>query len=193
MTIGATLRRTIMGASLASVLPSSGQDKLPTTGFAQAESVQPEHPLLQGIASHYGTQKDRFGYVDREDPLIKSLLAQNGINPATLPVRFVAANELTATQMKALYKIDSNKYRLLTASGKPYNPNELGVAMNSKYLNKLVKITNLSNNRSVIVPVIDTGEFEEKYGRVADLSTAAAIKLGYTGQGTTNVSIEILE
>ena len=51
-----------------------------------------------------------------------------------------------------------------------------------------VKVTNLDNNKTLVVKVNDRGPF---YGaRVMDLSYAAALKLGYADKGTAKVLIE---
>jgi len=51
-----------------------------------------------------------------------------------------------------------------------------------------VKVTNLSNQRTVKVTVNDRGPFTK--GRVIDLSRAAAVKLDFVDQGVTKVQIE---
>ena len=51
-----------------------------------------------------------------------------------------------------------------------------------------VRVTNLSNNRSVVVRVNDRGPFHSE--RIIDLSYTAALKLGYVNQGSTTVEIE---
>jgi len=60
----------------------------------------------------------------------------------------------------------------LTASGERYNMNALTAAHNSLPFGTMVKVTNLSNNKSVKVRINDTGGFK-KYGRVIDLSKKA--------------------
>ena len=51
-------------------------------------------------------------------------------------------------------------------------------------------VTNLSNQKQVIVQVNDRGPF--KKGRILDLSYAAATSLGYTQAGTAPVSVQTL-
>ena len=53
-----------------------------------------------------------------------------------------------------------------------------------------VRVTNLSNDRSVIVRVIDRGPFIR--GRIIDLSRAAAAQLGFLRRGITTVRLEPL-
>jgi rare lipoprotein A len=54
-----------------------------------------------------------------------------------------------------------------------------------------VRVTNLDNQRSVIVRVNDRGPFHD--GRIIDLSYAAAIKLGVHLQGTAPVEVRVVE
>lgn len=54
-----------------------------------------------------------------------------------------------------------------------------------------LKVTNLSNDKSVIVKVIDRGPFGR--GRIIDLSWAAAKAIGMLSQGVASVKIETVE
>jgi rare lipoprotein A len=51
-------------------------------------------------------------------------------------------------------------------------------------------VTNLENNRQIIVRVNDRGPFHK--GRIIDLSYAAATKLGYANKGTAQVKLELI-
>jgi rare lipoprotein A len=57
-------------------------------------------------------------------------------------------------------------------------------------LPSLVRVTNLRNNKSVIVRVNDRGPFAKS--RIIDVSEKAAILLEFKDQGTTEVKIELL-
>ena len=56
--------------------------------------------------------------------------------------------------------------------------------------NTKVKVTNMMNNKSVIVRINDRGPF--KKGRIIDLSLAAAKKIDLISSGTAKVTVEIL-
>lgn len=60
----------------------------------------------------------------------------------------------------------------LTASGERYNMYALTAAHNSLPFGTKVEVTNLSNNKKVVVRINDTGGFK-KYGRDIDLSKKA--------------------
>jgi rare lipoprotein A len=78
-----------------------------------------------------------------------------------------------------------------TASGEKYRANKMTAAHKSLPFGTVVKVTNLANNESVEVTINDRGPFVE--GRVIDVSKAAAQKLGFFNQGTTEVKIEIVD
>ena len=53
-----------------------------------------------------------------------------------------------------------------------------------------LRVTNLDNNRSLIVRVNDRGPFHGD--RIIDLSYAAALKLGYADRGTARVQLDAI-
>jgi len=77
-----------------------------------------------------------------------------------------------------------------TASGEKYRANKLTAAHKILPFGTVVKVTNLANNESVNVTINDRGPYVE--GRVIDLSRAAAERLKFINQGTTEVKIEIV-
>jgi rare lipoprotein A len=78
-----------------------------------------------------------------------------------------------------------------TASGERYDMNGLTAAHRSLAFGTRLKVTNLSNQRSVVVRVNDRGPHIKK--RIIDVSYAAARKLGLLGSGTARVLIEVVE
>lgn len=77
-----------------------------------------------------------------------------------------------------------------TASGEVYTQKKLTAASNTLPLQSWVKVTNLSNKRSVIVRIND--RMHPKNRRLIDLSRAAASKLSFIGKGLTKVKVEYL-
>jgi rare lipoprotein A len=78
-----------------------------------------------------------------------------------------------------------------TANGEIYNSKKMTAACNVLPLGTWIRVTNLSNNRSVIVKTND--RLHARMTRIVDLSRAAAEKLGYIGKGLTKVKVEVLE
>lgn len=77
-----------------------------------------------------------------------------------------------------------------TASGELYNSKKLTAAHRTLPIGTMIKVTNLSNDRSIVVRVNDRGPFVS--GRMLDLSRAAAEQLGYVGAGSARVSMEVI-
>jgi rare lipoprotein A len=78
-----------------------------------------------------------------------------------------------------------------TASGEIYSHKKLTAACNVLPLGTWLKVTNLRNNKFVIVKTNDRLHVSMK--RVVDLSRSAAEALGYTKRGLTQVKIEVIE
>jgi len=77
-----------------------------------------------------------------------------------------------------------------TASGTAYDMHGKSAAHKILPLDTWVKVVNLSNNKSIIVPINDRGPFVK--GRVIDLSYGAARELDMIGPGVVNVRVEAL-
>jgi len=78
-----------------------------------------------------------------------------------------------------------------TASGEKYRHNKLTAAHKTLPFGTLVKVTNLTNNKSVVVMVNDRGPFVE--GRIIDLSRSAAQDLDFVLYGLTKVKLEVID
>lgn len=71
-----------------------------------------------------------------------------------------------------------------------YDSKLLTAACNVLPMGTMVKVTNLKNDRSVVVEINDHLARTNK--RLIDLTYAAAKKLGYIGRGITKVKVEVL-
>jgi rare lipoprotein A len=77
-----------------------------------------------------------------------------------------------------------------TSSGEVYDMHCMTAAHSVLPLNTMVKVTNLSNNKEVVVRVNDRGPFVND--RVIDLSLAAARDLGMVQYGTVPVRVSVI-
>jgi rare lipoprotein A len=77
-----------------------------------------------------------------------------------------------------------------TACGEKFDMNEFTAAHKKLPFNTLVKVTNLSNSKSVIVRINDRGPFTKK--RIIDLSRAAASRIDIVRAGVASVKIEVI-
>jgi rare lipoprotein A (peptidoglycan hydrolase) len=81
-----------------------------------------------------------------------------------------------------------------TATGEYYRNAKLTAASNNYKLNTWVRVTNLSNNKFVIVRINDRMHPRmAKKGRVVDLSGTAAKELDFMKKGLTRVRVEPIE
>ncbi len=77
-----------------------------------------------------------------------------------------------------------------TANGETYNMHGLTCAHKTLPFNTWLEVTNLANNRKVIVRVNDRGPYVGK--RIIDLSLSAAKELDMIQSGIQKVSIEVI-
>ncbi len=77
-----------------------------------------------------------------------------------------------------------------TASGAKFDPNGLTAAHRNLPFGTRLRVTNLSNQRSVIVTVNDRGPFISR--RIIDLSAGAAHEIGMRQSGVAQVRIDRL-
>lgn len=78
-----------------------------------------------------------------------------------------------------------------TASGQRLHHDSLTCAHRFYPFGTKLKVTNLNNNKSVVVKVIDRGPFGR--GRIIDLSWAAAKEIGMISQGIASVKVELMD
>jgi rare lipoprotein A len=77
-----------------------------------------------------------------------------------------------------------------TASGEKFDNEDLVGSHPKLPFNSKVKITNLGNNKSVTIRINDRGPYA--YGRIMDVSLAAAKKIDLIATGTAKVELEVL-
>ncbi len=78
-----------------------------------------------------------------------------------------------------------------TSNGEIFDMNALTAAHRTFPFGTKVRVTNLGNNKTVIVRVNDRGPFKE--GRIMDLSIGAAKEIDLILNGTARVRLEVLE
>lgn len=99
------------------------------------------------------------------------------------------ANSDSAVGYASFY---SNKFiGKKTANGEVFSQNKLTCAHNSLPMGTILKVTNLSNDKSVVVRVNDRLHYRNS--RLVDLSRAAAKTLDFKGGGVIKVRVEVLK
>jgi rare lipoprotein A len=79
----------------------------------------------------------------------------------------------------------------LTANGEIFDMYGVTAAHKTMPLNTVARVTNLINNKSLILRINDRGPYVE--GRILDCSYGAAKKLDFLDTGMTEVKIEVIE
>jgi len=102
----------------------------------------------------------------------------------------------TFNKSKTVYKGISSYYGpkfhgKLTACGEIFDMYGVTAAHKEFPFNTVVRVTNEKNGKSLLIRINDRGPYIA--GRILDCSFGAAKKLGFVGEGTAKVKIEILE
>jgi rare lipoprotein A len=110
--------------------------------------------------------------------------------PAFLPVMVRAQHNKKVHEGIASYY--GEKFRgKKTHSDEVFNPDKLSAACNILPLRTWVKVTNLRNNKSVVLRINDRMNPRNK--RLIDVSAKAARVLGFYARGLTRVRLEVLK
>lgn len=122
-------------------------------------------------------------------PSITSLLTQSDFTPPYREGLEVGLRAQTQSGKASFYarKFTGRK----TASGERLHHDSLTCAHRTYPFGTMLRVTNLSTERSVVVRVTDRGPFVK--GRIIDLSLAAAKAIGMVAQGIAPVMVEKLD
>jgi rare lipoprotein A len=111
---------------------------------------------------------------------------------APAPAAATPAPASTAGVETGLAAVYSDKlHGRKTASGQVYDRNKLTTAHKTLPFGTKVKVTNVKNDKSVVLLVNDRGPTQA--GRVVDISPAAAKALGIPARGMAEVRVEVAE
>tara|TARA_B100000700_G_C14936456_1_gene804576 strand:+ start:77 stop:508 length:432 start_codon:yes stop_codon:yes gene_type:complete len=118
----------------------------------------------------------------------------NEIN--TKPSKNFKAKKVEYNRSKKVLKGVSSYYGpkfhgKLTANGEVFDMYGLTAAHKSLPLNTIVRVTNLENEKNLILRINDRGPYVGD--RILDCSYGAAKKLDFVNNGTTEVMIEVIE
>lgn len=126
---------------------------------------------------------------DQKAPRKKSRPTRQMTPPTTRPPSMKVRPGAVFVGVSSFYGPDF--HGKLTANGEVYDMYGLTAAHRTLPLNTIIRVTNLENNKNLIVRINDRGPYIQ--GRMLDLSYGAAKKLGFVAQGTTRVKIEVIE
>ena len=109
-----------------------------------------------------------------------------GTGLAQTPTKPATAAAAATTGVCSYYARMHNGH--ITAGGEKFDSNAMTAAHRTLPMGTKLKVTNLSNGKSVVVTVNDRGPFVK--GRVISVTRRAAQELGFIKQGITKVQIE---
>ena len=119
----------------------------------------------------------------------KSLIKSNIKTPALSAKNINIKHRRVMKGVSSFYAEDF--HGKLTANGEVYDMYGLTAAHKTLPLNTIVRVTNLLNNKSLILRINDRGPYVK--GRILDCSYGAAKKLDFVKNGTTDVKVEVIE
>ena len=118
---------------------------------------------------------------------------KGGTNPSTVSNGTVRPSTgkvlLTLEGVASYYAHDF--HGKLTSNGETFDMNDLTAAHRTFPFGTRIRVTNLGNQKTVIVRVNDRGPFVD--GRIIDLSMGAAKAIGSIETGTARVRLEVLQ
>lgn len=161
------------GASSTDATARAAKEMPPAKEAASAKEAPPEGKKAASTAKETGTAANQ-GRSSTKEPA-----AGNKTKRARAPV---------ATRKISYYgrRLAGRK----TASGERYDPSALTMAHRTLPFGTRVRVTNVRNGRNAVVRVNDRGPW--RHNRAADVSLAAARKLGMLKQGVITARLEVI-
>jgi len=149
------------------------------------------------------TSEDEYWYAGYLDYAIQNALLTSGPEGDYDPEAELTRGEF----IDLLYRLENNAYTgedeygvasyysysfdgANTASGVPLDAYSGMAAHKTLPFGTMVRVTNIHNNESVDVEIVDRGPFIE--GRIIDLTPASFEEIGWLSSGILNVRIEVL-
>jgi rare lipoprotein A len=114
------------------------------------------------------------------------------------PMSVEEAQSYSETGIASWYGYETSKRKYMTANGEVFDPRGLTAAHKLLPIPIHVKVTNLENDRSLILRVNDRGPFPSDFNpssgeRIIDVSSGAAKRLGFHEKGLARVKVEVIE
>ena len=130
-----------------------------------------------------------FTLVVNEDKLTEPIVTENvvSVEEETITADRSLVEFVDKGNMKASW-YGPGFHGRKTANGEVYDQMSFTAAHKSLKFGTLLKITNLKNNKSVVIRINDRGPYV--HGRDLDLSKAAALELGMVRKGVAKIKVE---
>ena len=191
--VGLWLSSLLSACGSFSILPPS-----PTTGTdstQQTSTPAPKKPSSRKGGGYYKDDGPGEQIPDNLDRIPDAIPRWEALHkPALRPYTVLGKDYVPITRVAAFHQrgvaswYGKKFHGLKTSNGEAYDMFAMTGAHPTLPIPSYVRVTNLSNQRSVIVRINDRGPFHT--GRVIDLSYTAAYKLGYLDNGSAEVEIQ---
>ncbi len=166
---------------LLGIVFSAGCSVVPTDRYLGQQDRAPAHIPINVMA-----------VADAIPKYEKRTRAGNPIEYEVLGKRYRVLAESKGYQERGIASWYGTKFHgRKTSNGEVYNMYAMTAAHKTLPIPSYVRVTNLKNQRSVVLRVNDRGPFHEN--RIIDLSYTAAVKLGIQKTGTGFVEVTALE
>jgi len=165
------------GLHATSASAQSFEDRWSIIPKAHAEQPPPHRPLPPAPPEQTQTEQSEQ---HQQSPTSADTSMGSVHHPATPPAK------RTFYGKASFYSYSKGK----TASGSPFDPNMPTAAHRTLPFGTTLRVTNLTNNKSVVVTITDRGPHAR--GRVLDLSLDAARSLKIGDRGVVDVRAEVL-
>jgi rare lipoprotein A len=162
----------------ASATPSPAASNVPTAGTTRAPAVTPPTTAAAPTSSARPTPSRSGEHASRSTTRTS--------RPSPTPTKSTAAKVVDSGTCEASFYSEAQP----TANGEQFDPDAMTAAHKSLPFDTRVRVTNLSDGRSVIVRINDRGPYVD--GRCLDLSRAAFEAIAPLDAGVATVRYEVL-
>lgn len=159
------------------------------TTTAEAKSHIKNHVLHSSTVVTHPRKKQSVNNIQRKYSVKNLVIKKHGVDPVRRREKLNNPNNVVVG-VASWYGYESGqryRHKPKTASGDIFSPYKLTAAHRRIAFGTTVKVTNLENNRSVIVKINDRGPYS--HGRIIDLSKAAAQAIGMDGVQRVSLTV----
>jgi len=184
------MRKTLMTITVTALLLCPKTEAAIKAEATKTPALKPIQPTnTQTKIAINNTNLDKFSLNQAKVTIIQAKPVQNQVKTPVKSINKTDSKKSikwSQTGQASWYGSAFNGHK--TASGEPYDMSQFTAAHLTLPINTWIRVTNLRNNRSILVRINDRGPYVGS--RVLDLSSAAAAVLGFRENGVAKVKIE---
>ena len=156
----------------------------PSFASEPANLPAPSLPAMESPVADRSPVADESGKIALSDRILEIQTSIADVEDPVLRERYETIGQGEASYYG--HELAGNR----TANGERFNPSALTAAHRSLPMGTRLRVTNISNGKSVIVRINDRGPFVRS--RIIDVSLEAARQIRMVGSGKAQVRLEIL-